>query len=143
MTVKFLFDFGSPNAYLAHRVIPGIESRTGAAFVYEPILLGGVFKLTGNQSPATAFFGIKNKPEYDRLEMRSASVAQVRASSLRLKVSLIYRRLRRTTARQEPDGGLTNATNFVSSMCTVRRRTVAKNVVSRRKIECTRRDLTL
>jgi len=74
---------------------------------------------------------------------RSASIAQVRASSLRLKVSLIYRRLRRTTARQEPDGSLTNAANFVSSMCTVRCRTVAKNVVSRRKIECTRRDLTL
>jgi len=70
MTVKFLFDFGSPNAYLAHRVIPDIESRTGAAFIYEPILLGGVFKLTGNQSPATAFSGIKNKPEYDRLEMQ-------------------------------------------------------------------------
>ncbi|MGA0603896.1 2-hydroxychromene-2-carboxylate isomerase [Caulobacter sp. KR2-114] len=70
MTVKFLFDFGSPNAYLSHRVIPEIQSRTGAAFVYEPILLGGVFKLTGNQSPATAFSGIKNKPEYDRLEMQ-------------------------------------------------------------------------
>lgn len=70
MDVKFLFDFGSPNAFLAHRVIPEIQSRTGVAFAYEPILLGGVFKLTGNQSPATAFSGIRNKLEYDRLEMQ-------------------------------------------------------------------------
>lgn len=69
-TVKFYFDFGSPNAYLSHKVIPGIEARTGARFEYVPVLLGGIFKLTGNQSPATAFAGIRNKPEYQRLEMR-------------------------------------------------------------------------
>ena len=66
--VEFHFDFGSPNAYLSHLVIPGIERRTGARFEYVPILLGGVFKLTGNRSPAEAFAGIRNKPEYDRLE---------------------------------------------------------------------------
>eukprot|EP01030_Chromulinospumella_sphaerica_P023626 gene23626-23663_t len=65
MQVTFFFDFGSPNAYLCHRVIPGIEARTGAEFLYQPVLLGGIFKLTGNQSPATAFGHIKNKPEYD------------------------------------------------------------------------------
>jgi 2-hydroxychromene-2-carboxylate isomerase len=69
-TVEFHFDFGSPNAYLSHRVIPAIERRTGARFQYVPVLLGGVFKLTGNQSPATAFAGIRNKPDYDRLEMQ-------------------------------------------------------------------------
>jgi 2-hydroxychromene-2-carboxylate isomerase len=68
--VQFLFDFGSPNAYLCHRVIPGIEGRTGVRFDYVPILLGGLFKLTGNQSPAAAFAGIKNKPEYNQLEMQ-------------------------------------------------------------------------
>lgn len=68
--VKFFFDFGSPNAYLSHKVIPDIEARTGAKFEYVPVLLGGIFKLTGNQSPATAFAGIKNKPAYERLEMR-------------------------------------------------------------------------
>ena len=68
--VQFLFDFGSPNAFLAHRAIPAIEQRTGARFSYVPILLGGLFKLTGNQSPATAFAGIRNKPEYQRLEMQ-------------------------------------------------------------------------
>ena len=68
--VRFLFDFGSPNAFLVHRAIPAIEQRTGARFAYVPILLGGLFKLTGNQSPATAFAGIRNKPEYNQLEMQ-------------------------------------------------------------------------
>jgi 2-hydroxychromene-2-carboxylate isomerase len=67
-TVEFHFDFGSPNAYLSHLVIPDIEHRTGATFVYVPILLGGVFKLTNNRSPAESLVGIKNKPEYQRLE---------------------------------------------------------------------------
>jgi 2-hydroxychromene-2-carboxylate isomerase len=67
-TVEFHFDFGSPNAYLAHLVIPEIERRAGAKFDYVPVLLGGVFKLTGNRSPVEAFAGIKNKPEYERLE---------------------------------------------------------------------------
>jgi 2-hydroxychromene-2-carboxylate isomerase len=66
--VEFLFDFGSPNAYLAHCVIPDIEKRTGAAFTYVPILLGGLFKLTGNQSPMAAFGHIKNKLQYEQLE---------------------------------------------------------------------------
>jgi len=66
--VEFLFDFGSPNAYLSHLVIPRIEKRTGATFVYLPVLLGGVFKLTNNRSPAESNAGIKNKPEYQRLE---------------------------------------------------------------------------
>ena len=66
--VEFHFDFGSPNAYLSHLVIPGIERRTGVAFEYVPILLGGVFKLTGNSSPAESLVGIRNKPEYQRLE---------------------------------------------------------------------------
>ena len=66
--VEFHFDFGSPNAYLAHLVIPQIEKRTGAPFEYVPVLLGGVFKLTNNRSPIESFQGIKNKLEYQRLE---------------------------------------------------------------------------
>jgi 2-hydroxychromene-2-carboxylate isomerase len=65
----FWFDFASPNAYLAHRVIPGIEARTGARFHYVPTLLGGLFKLTGNQAPMIAFAGIPNKLAYERREM--------------------------------------------------------------------------
>ena len=55
VTAQFLFDFGSPNAYLAHQVIPGIEARTGVRFDYVPVLLGGLFKLANNRSPAEAF----------------------------------------------------------------------------------------
>jgi 2-hydroxychromene-2-carboxylate isomerase len=68
--VEFDFDFGSPNAYLAHLVIPALEKRTGVPFSYVPVLLGGVFKATGNVSPAVSLRGIKNKPEYEALEMR-------------------------------------------------------------------------
>lgn len=66
--VEFHFDFGSPNAYLAHLVIPEIEERTGAKFEYVPVLLGGVFKLTNNRSPAQSMAGIKNRLEYEALE---------------------------------------------------------------------------
>jgi 2-hydroxychromene-2-carboxylate isomerase len=70
MQPEFLFDFGSPNAYLAHKALPEVEARTGARFVYTPILLGGLFKLTGNQSPVVAFAAVPNKLAYDMLEMR-------------------------------------------------------------------------
>ena len=70
VTVEFLFDFGSPNAYLCHKLIPAIEARTGARFDYVPILLGGLFKLANNRSPAEAFAGIPNKRAYESLEMK-------------------------------------------------------------------------
>lgn len=66
--VVFYFDFGSPNAYLAHKVIPAIEARTGAKFRYVPALLGGIFKATGNRSPAEAFAGIPSKLAYEGKE---------------------------------------------------------------------------
>jgi 2-hydroxychromene-2-carboxylate isomerase len=68
LKVEFLFDFGSPNAYLAEKVIPGIEQRTGVKFDYVPVLLGGIFKATNNMSPFESLRGIKNKPEYQALE---------------------------------------------------------------------------
>jgi 2-hydroxychromene-2-carboxylate isomerase len=68
--VEFLFDFGSPNAYLCHKLIPEIEARSGAKFEYVPILLGGLFKLANNRSPAEAFAGIPSKQAYERLEMQ-------------------------------------------------------------------------
>lgn len=66
--IEFHFDFGSPNAYLAHRVIPEIERRIGARFRYVPVLLGGVFKATGNRSPVEAFRDIPNKWAFIELE---------------------------------------------------------------------------
>lgn len=70
LSVEFHFDFGSPNAYLSHLVVPAIEGRTGVRFAYVPVLLGGVFKATGNVSPAVSLRGIKNKGEYAELETR-------------------------------------------------------------------------
>jgi 2-hydroxychromene-2-carboxylate isomerase len=66
--VEFLFDFGSPNAYFSHKVIPGIEKRSGAKFEYVPVLLGGIFKLTNNKPPMVAFGEVKGKLAYEQLE---------------------------------------------------------------------------
>ncbi|MDP2125081.1 MAG: 2-hydroxychromene-2-carboxylate isomerase [Parvibaculum sp.] len=68
-TVEFHFDFGSPNAYLSWKVVPEIERRTGTTFTYVPVLLGGIFKATNNVSPVIANQGIKNKGEYQFLEI--------------------------------------------------------------------------
>lgn len=67
--VQFLFDFGSPNAYLSHKILPEIEDRCGAKFEYVPILLGGLFKLANNRSPAEAYADIPTKRAYERLEL--------------------------------------------------------------------------
>lgn len=69
MKLEFHFDFGSPNAYLSHLVISGIESRIGQKIEYIPVLLGGVFKATNNASPAITMNGIKNKMEYQQIEI--------------------------------------------------------------------------
>jgi len=52
-TVEFFFDFGSPTTYLAHTQLPRIAREAGAQLAYRPMLLGGVFKATGNASPVT------------------------------------------------------------------------------------------
>lgn len=50
--VEFMFDFGSPASYLAYKRLPDLLARTGAKADYVPMLLGGIFKATGNASPA-------------------------------------------------------------------------------------------
>jgi 2-hydroxychromene-2-carboxylate isomerase len=67
-TPQFMFDFGSPNAFLSHEAIPAIEQRIGVKFEYVPILLGGVFKATNNKSPAETLAGVKNKREFHAIE---------------------------------------------------------------------------
>jgi len=52
-TVEYFFDVGSPTAYLAWTQLPKIAAETGAAIAWRPMLLGGVFKATGNASPVT------------------------------------------------------------------------------------------
>ncbi|MAZ04142.1 MAG: disulfide bond formation protein DsbA [Sneathiella sp.] len=68
--VEFHYDFGSPNCYFSHLVIPEVEKRTGVKFTYFPILLGGVFKLTNNKSPMEQFKEIPLKMDYMRLETK-------------------------------------------------------------------------
>ncbi|WP_417483614.1 2-hydroxychromene-2-carboxylate isomerase [Maricaulis salignorans] len=65
----FYFDFASPNAYFAHRILPGVEARTGLKFRYVPVLLGGIFKSTGNQAPMIAFAGVPAKLAYEYKEI--------------------------------------------------------------------------
>jgi 2-hydroxychromene-2-carboxylate isomerase len=65
---QFMFDFGSPNAFLSHEAIPAIEQRIGVKFEYVPILLGGIFKATNNKSPGETLAGVKNKREFHALE---------------------------------------------------------------------------
>ena len=67
--VDFYFDFASPNAYLSHKVIKNIKDRTGVEVNYIPVLLGGIFKATNNKPPMEQFFGVKNKNEYQNLEI--------------------------------------------------------------------------
>ena len=50
--VEFLFDVGSPTAYLAYTQLPEIAEKARASIIWVPILLGGLFKAVGNQSPA-------------------------------------------------------------------------------------------
>src|SRR4051794_23633706 len=69
-TLEFLFDFASLNCWLAYRALPPLLARTGARLAIEPVLLGGIFKATGNQSPMTAFAEVKGKLAYENLEIR-------------------------------------------------------------------------
>jgi 2-hydroxychromene-2-carboxylate isomerase len=67
---EFYFDFGSPNAYLAYRVLPTIEQRTGVEFTHVPVLLGGIFKATNNRSPMQAYAHVPAKLAYEQVEMQ-------------------------------------------------------------------------
>ena len=70
LDIEFHYDFASPNTYFCHRLIPGIKERTGAKITYCPVLLGGIFKATNNRSPMEQFAEVKNKKEYQALEMK-------------------------------------------------------------------------
>ena len=67
-SVEFFFDYGSPYSYLADTRLAGLEERTGATVIYRPMLLGGVFKATGNQSPFAE--PVEAKRRYFSTELR-------------------------------------------------------------------------
>ncbi len=74
-TLEFIFDYGSPNAYLAHKVLPALLARTKASLQLTPCLIGGVFKATNNKSPLVQYAEIPAKLAYERLEMRRFIIA--------------------------------------------------------------------
>ena len=69
-TVEFLFDFVSPNAYLAWYPLKDVVARTGATLTVTPVFLGGMHKLTGNAPPMIRDAEVKGKVEYGMLEMQ-------------------------------------------------------------------------
>jgi 2-hydroxychromene-2-carboxylate isomerase len=66
--LEFFFDYGSPYSYLADSQLPSLVERTGAEVRHRPMLLGGVFKATGNRSPALE--PCEAKRSYGALELR-------------------------------------------------------------------------
>ena len=67
--IEFIFDFGGPNSWFVHRAIPAIEAEGKVTFRYVPVLLGGLFKATGNKPPMMTYGHVAAKVAYDRLEM--------------------------------------------------------------------------
>lgn len=67
--IEFLYDFGGPNSWFVHRAIPAIEAQGKVTFRYVPVLLGGIFKATGNQPPLMSYGHVAAKVKYDRIEM--------------------------------------------------------------------------
>jgi 2-hydroxychromene-2-carboxylate isomerase len=78
---QFLFDFGSPNAFLSHEAIPAIERRIGVRFEYVPVLLGGIFKATNNRSPASGTSGnfTPSRPSASSGVFRSSPIPGIRS----------------------------------------------------------------
>jgi 2-hydroxychromene-2-carboxylate isomerase len=66
----FLFDVGGPNGYLVHKILPEFCARTGATAKYVPILLGGLFKATGNSAPMMRYRDAPAKWAYEQLEFQ-------------------------------------------------------------------------
>jgi 2-hydroxychromene-2-carboxylate isomerase len=66
--IEFYYDFGSPKSYFVHKLLPGIAEKHSVTVVWKPMLLGGVFKLTNNQSPVERFKDVHGKLAYDKHE---------------------------------------------------------------------------
>ena len=115
MDIEFIFDIGSPNAYLAHKVLAQICARTGARMVIKPCLLGGIFKATGNQAPMMAFGNIRNKMPYEMLETRRF-IAKYKLNAFQMNPHFPVNTLlmMRMAAACEIDGGLDA---YVDAIC--------------------------
>ncbi len=65
---EFIFDVGGPNSYLVHKILPAFCTEHDAEAVYTPVLLGGLFKATGNQMPMLRYADAPAKLAYEQLE---------------------------------------------------------------------------
>lgn len=65
---EFLFDFGGPNSYLTHKVLPEFCAANDVEAIYTPVLLGGLFKMTNNQAPLIRYAETPAKRDYEMLE---------------------------------------------------------------------------
>ncbi len=63
-TLEFVYDFCSPNAFMAHKMLPGLAESRAVPFVRVPVLLSAVFKATNNQNPFQAFAENRQKSAY-------------------------------------------------------------------------------
>tara|TARA_B100000768_G_C11179936_1_gene332491 strand:- start:185 stop:784 length:600 start_codon:yes stop_codon:yes gene_type:complete len=68
--IEFYYDFGSPKSYFVYKILPLIAQKHNAKVTHKPILLGGIFKLSNNKSPAEAFAQVKGKLAYDVRETK-------------------------------------------------------------------------
>jgi 2-hydroxychromene-2-carboxylate isomerase len=66
--LEFFFDYGSPWSYIANSRVGAVAERAQAHLVYRPMLLGGVFKATGNRSPADN--PVEAKSRYGGIDLR-------------------------------------------------------------------------
>ena len=69
-TFEFLFDVGTPNGYLTHKVLPAFCAEAGAEAIYVPVLVGGLFKATGNRAPMLRYADAPAKWAYEQLEFQ-------------------------------------------------------------------------
>lgn len=69
-TIELIFDFVSPNAYLAWYPLKNLAEEHGTTIVITPVFLGGMHKLTGNAPPFIRDAEVKGKNAYAMLEMR-------------------------------------------------------------------------
>ncbi len=67
---EFLFDVGGPNGYLVHKILPQFCAGHGIEMVYVPVLLGGLFKATGNRAPMIRYADAPAKLAYEQLEFK-------------------------------------------------------------------------
>ena len=64
--IEFYFDVGSPYSYIGFHRFQHIAEQYQAEIIWKPMLLGGVFKATGNSSP----MAVPAKARYSMIDLQ-------------------------------------------------------------------------